>query len=1072
MPFLQPEAEQLTLSDQRGSMPQTPEAQEPGSTLDLASAVERRANLAGTLYERFTNPKPDEKAVPGFDPEVSVPKGAEDHAQVFNGATGPLDIQWREQQYQREQADNRTIQAHGGYGFAASMAAGLTDPIALASMALPLGGSTRLVQAGRFALGSAGTVAAQEAAMHALEVSRTGKESAINIAAGAVLGGVLGAAIRPHVPAGEFNTMADAAHEELRGNTTSENVMGPIDGRQRVIPETDVPFEKPHPESGKPDVEGAPKSEAAATPKAAEVSEAPKPAKTELPLSFYEPVGGEMHVNPEAESTAGAAAVSTPSMRGEEIARGAQTLTSAFNRVSPGAWLMTSPSVESRKLIQDLANIPETLTKNYSGVAASSPVERELWKYDGVHHQGIEARGDAFRTYRERIAGEGGEPMVRGAFDEEVAKAMRRGDKHSVPEVAQAAKETRAIAWEPLKQEAIKYNLLPEDVKVTGADSYLMRQYDTEKIKANLTDWMDRLKKGFQSQGHDPAAAGDLAHSVTRNIQGSERGTMDWEALGGWRAKDDMPTSGRLKERSLDLPDTLLEPYLNNNIDHLQHSYLRSMAPQIEMERAGLGETDTGKGTLKDRMQDLKDDYARMIERADSDGEKKDLYKRMERDTKMITAVQGRLYGVFGQPKDPGSGFVRSGRLLRSENAARLLGAATLAHFPDIANVMMRFGLPQTFAAIGKVLTSGEAFSLTRSTAKRMGSGLDMAMNQTASMLGDYANHSQYLDQRIGQAVSRGLTMISGETPLITMVQQLTSTMAQDSLIRTAQKVAAGQSVDKNLLARIAAAGIDQDALRGIAEQHEQFGAKVNGLHFGMTDIWKDQGLASKFESAVLRDAHSVTLRPGVADTPLFMSTEWGKLLRQFTTFAYAAQRGVVNPLMQGLAHGDPRAAVSLFALAGMGTLSYVTKQMAAGQPIEPWDSPRFALEVLDKSNLMGWTADLVFPALWMTGFKSLSRWSDRDPVETIGGPSVGTVMSTYQRQLPAKLLASLGMGAEDGQKGISRSDLHFLRRLLPGQNLWYARNAINSLEDAVGDSFDLPGKSNADRATELASNQ
>ena len=154
-----------------------------------------------------------------------------------------------------------------------------------------------------------------------------------------------------------------------------------------------------------------------------------------------------------------------------------------------------------------------------------------------------------------------------------------------------------------------------------------------------------------------------------------------------------------------------------------------------------------------------------------------------------------------------------------------------------------------------------------------------------------------------------------------------------------------------------------------------------------------------------------------------------------------------------------------------MGALSYVSKQTAAGQPIEPFDSPRFALEVLDKSNLMGWTADVVFPALWTLGLKNLSRWSDRDPVETIGGPAVGTVFSTYAQQLPGKALASAGLYDSADQKGLSRQDVHFMRRLMPGQNLWYLRSHINSLEDAIGDSFDLPGKSNADRAAEIASN-
>lgn len=1335
MPLLSPDDEQMGLPDQRGAIPQAQSQTDPDSSLDLAAAVERRANLAGTLYERYSNPKPDESPVPGFDPEVSVPKGAEDHAEIFANATGPLDIQWREQQYQREQADNRIIQAHGGWGVAATMAAGLTDPVSLASMAIPVAGETRLVQAGRMAIAAGATTAAQEAAMQELEVSRTAKESALNVAAGTVLGGVLGAVIRPHVPAREFNPMADAYHAELHGDATTENVMGPIDGRQRIIPETDVPPIPPHPDSGLPtemaahsEYEGAAgqvdqagsaeppelpellkrntktpdaredsilqylakhpeglssveaeaqgidkasftdptatvgikrafrkngmsfdqaaealheqgypvadergkyspnvlldriSDELGGTPqhsslntraeleaahekvyddqmraslheaapefahedqatqdfttlaarahehdpeaveallrsgsdaenseklraivdegtarqlreyevaKGAEVhseaegsqgsvggrsnveagtarpassgetrsvgnnergqptaaegrgagraagdarlAAAPEPAKTEIPLG----VANDLHVNLSGESTVGAAAA-TPELRGEAIARGAQTITNLTKRISPSAWLMNSPSVESRRLIQDLANVPETLTKNYSGIATSSPVERELWKYDGVHYQAKAARTKQFRAYRERLAGAGvarAERMKRPEFDQEIAKAMRRGDAHSIPEVAKAAKDTRAIGWEPLKKEAIKYNLLPEDVKVTGADSYLMRQYDTDKIKANFTDWTDRLKRGFQAEGHDPAEAADLAHSVTRNIQGSERGTMDWEALGGWRPKDEMPTSGQLKERSLKLPDTLLEPYLNNNLDHLEHSYHRSLAPQVEMERAGLGKQDTGKGTLSGRMQDLKDDYARMIERAQSDTEKKSLYNHMEGDIKRLTAVQGRLYGIYGQPKDPSSFFIRAGRLLRTENVSRLLGAATLAHFPDVANVMMRFGLPQSFAAIGKILTSPEALSLTRSESKRMGAGLDMAMSAKASsMIGEFADTGQHLEQRIGQYISRKLTVLTGETPLITAMQQWASTLAQDQLVRTAQKSAAGKAVNSNILARMASAGIDRDMLARIAEQHQQFGAKVNGLHFGMSDKWADQEVARVFESAVIRDAHSVTLRPGVGDTPMFISTEWGKALRQFTTFAFAAQRSVIDPLAQGLAHGDPRAALGLLTCLTMGTLSYVTKQMAADQPIEPFDSPRFALEVLDKSNLMAWTSDLVFPALWMMGMKNLSRWSDRDPIETIGGPSAGTVMSIYQHQLPAKFLASAGIN-DDQNKGISRADLHFMRRLMPGQNIWYLRNHINALEDAMGDAFDLPGKSNADRASETAMN-
>jgi hypothetical protein len=1029
------------------------------SFLDTAAAAERSANLAGTLYDYVSAPPPDAKAVPGFDPLTSIPKGYEEHASSFIGATSPEEMQWRKQKVDQEVADRKTIAAAGWGGVATTMAAGLTDPLTIASMALPLAGETRLAQAGRFALAGGATAAAQEGVMQGLEVTRTPEESGINIAASTVLGGVLGGAISPKVSKAAFEAMSARLGKEFAEG--GERVMGPIDGVARIIPEENVKVPKAHPASEPAPIK-APEPVEAAPGEAkggetAEVKPAEKAAEFKLPDVPHAiseiPEESGFQVNPTEEQSFGAAGVSGPTMRGNTIARGAQTLAEGpLGQVSPGARLMASPSLQSRRLIQELANIPEATEKNYAGIATAAPIERELWKQEGVHWQGMQARGEAFKSYRERMKGLGQEPLSRADFGEEVARAMRRGDAHPIPEVAKAAADTRRLVFDPLKVRAQKVGALPEGVQAKGADSYLMRQYDGQKIRGNFSDWLDRLTRGFQSQGLTVNEARDIAHSATRNVLGSERGTMDWRVMDGI-----VPESGRLKERTLDLPDTLLEPYLNNNIDSLSHSYLRSLAPEVEMHER------FGSRDMASQLADVKDDYARMMERAKTDGEKQDLYGRMEADTRDLTAVRDRLYGIYGQPKDPSSFAVRAGRILRSVNALRLLGAATLAHFPDMANVMLRYGLPQTFAAVGKVLTSPEAFSLTRNQAKRMGAGLDMSMNATASMLGDYSNHSDWLPQQIANRMSKGFTITTGETPLITAVQQLTSTMAQDELLRTAGKVAAGKAANKNLLARMAAAGIDQDMLGRFAAQHEEFGAKVNGLNFGMSDQWTDKEAASAFESAVLRDAHSVTLRPGVGDTPLFMSTEWGKTLRQFTTFGYAAQRSVVNPLMQGLAHGDPRAAQAFLALASMGTLSYVAKQTAAGQPIEPFDSPKFALEVLDKSNLMGWTGDYVFPSLWMMGMKSLSRWSDRDPVETIGGPSAGTIASLYSKQLPAKFLAD----PDNGERGISRADLHFMRRMMPGQNLWYARNGINALEDAVGDSFDLPGKSNADRFAE-----
>jgi hypothetical protein len=770
-------------------------------------------------------------------------------------------------------------------------------------------------------------------------------------------------------------------------------------------------------------------------------------------------------VNPEAASTMGAAAVQGPTKEGLTTARGGRLYTATVGKVAVAGRLIRASSVKARELLTQLANIPGMLEQNFHGVANPNPIERILWKYDGLHVTNMKMRQQLYRDYAVRVKGEGKVPMSRRDFMEGVSQAMRRGDAHPVPEIAKAARQTREKAFTPLWERAVKGGMVPEDAKLY-AQSYLTRLYDGPKIRANFDEWIERLRQGFiQKHGVEPAEAATIAHEVSRNIMGGERGTMDWHAMDGI-----VPQSGRMKGRTLPLPDEWLEPFLTNDIDHLEHSYLRTMAPEVEMtERFGSRD-------LKDQLGGIADEYTHLSEQARATGDEakaRSLAEEAVSVNKQLQAVRDRLYGIYGAPKDPGHWAVRAGRFARSGNVMRLLGAATLAHFPDLANVISRYGMPQTFAAMAKLATSSTAFKLGLREAQRLGAAIDMTMNISASLLGDYGTHSRYLEQRVMGQVTRALTIATGETPLITLTQALTSTLAQHEILKVADKVAAGGALRPNLAAKLAAGGLDTGMLKQISAAAKGTTQTVNGLRFGMSEGWADKGAAQAFESAILREAHGVTLRPGVGDTPLLMSSEWGKLILQFKTFAFAASRVVGTPLLQGLAHGDLRTVESLSALVAMGTLSYIAKQKAAGQEIET-NPGRLAGEVLDKSNLLGWTGEVIFPSLWLAGFKDLSRWSDRSPYETIGGPTVGTLGDLWGHQYPARL-ANLATGGRvaPGQEDLPfrRSDLHFLRRMAWGQNIWYARKGINALEDGVGDLFNLPGESNAERSERFAQN-
>ena len=933
-------------------LPQAPEAPRPGA-LDTLAAASRQGNIAGALYDALnTGGRPG-----GFDPDYDPfgdLAGYEDFADRFLDAGTAAETAYIKQRIDAEQADRQTLQQAGGWGLAATLAAGVVDPTTLLSMAIPVVGATRAARLGSIVGAQIVGDTATEVAFQGAQETRTLTESAINVGAGTVLAGVLGS-VASRIPAAELQAV-----------------------RQRL--------------------------------------------------------GREMQLNPDPGSQSfGAAAAARTTMADETVAAGGETLDRTLGRVAPGARLLNSPSLEARRVVQELAETPEILDKNLRGVATPAAIETSLKRAQGQWWQAYQARRDAYRTYRER-ARAAGEPLLsRKQFGEEVAFAMRRGDDSMIPEAAQAARDTRRLVFEPYKARAQKAGLLAEDVVAKGADSYLLRQYNVAKIRRNMTGWIETLTEGFQRQGLEAAEAADVAHKVTRNILGSEQGTLDLDVMA-----DIVPQSGRLKERTLNLPDEVLEPYLVNDIDNLTQAYLRTLGPEVEMVER-FGDRD-----LKDVLDKVRQEYAVYKQKAAAGGDDaklKELQKREEADLRDLQAIRDRLYGRFGAPKDPGNFFVRAGRLVRAVNYTRLLGGQVISAMTDAAKLMMQYGAPRMMGSALKLATNLEGLKLARTEARRIGIGLDLVLNTRGISLGDIGEYSTFAEQEVMRRVSDVFSVASLQSPWNAVMKSWASVMSQDEVLRAATKAASGGALSKRTLTRMAQLGLDEDMLRRVAAQAEEHGVD-DGLRFGNSDKWKDQEAARIFESAIIKDVDTAVLTPGAGDLPLVYSTEWGKALLQFKSFSLASVRRLQIPVAQGVARGDLATMTGLMASFGLGATVYALKQITAGQPIDT-NSRRFALEVVDKTGLTAWAGDIIYPALWQLGSDDFSRWSDRQPVETILGPVAGTVADVYSMRLPDKVVGG----------DLSASDIHKLRRLLPGQNLWYLRQAINRLEEGAADA-------------------
>ncbi len=177
--------------------------------------------------------------------------------------------------------------------------------------------------------------------------------------------------------------------------------------------------------------------------------------------------------------------------------------------VNPGGRLAQSPSRASRAIGQQLAENNYFFAKNDEGLATFTAAETKIKQYDAMLYKQMESTKDAYQAYSKNIRAAGGKRMNFVDFNEAVGMAMRRGDQSDIPEVAQAAAQIRPM-FEATKVRMQELGILPEDVDVSTAQSYLPRIYKFDKILSDRTEFRGRIAnwiQGISAKGADAAGA-------------------------------------------------------------------------------------------------------------------------------------------------------------------------------------------------------------------------------------------------------------------------------------------------------------------------------------------------------------------------------------------------------------------------------------------------------------------------------------------------------------------------------------------------------------------------------------
>lgn len=701
-------------------------------------------------------------------------------------------------------------------------------------------------------------------------------------------------------------------------------------------------------------------------------------------------------------------------------------------RLNPIIETGQSASKVARDLINKLAENSQFQQQNAVGARSFTAVETMIKRHDGPLANAVENNKIIYNDYRKQFKkGPGMKPMNFHEFNVEVSRAVRRGGDSPIPQVAKSAKMNQKLLKDYEKM-GLELGIWKSPPDAPGSVGYLTRIWNPDVVTARRGELNDIFKNWLKQKGADLEDQELIvaADQIIDNILGVAGARMPINIIPEIKS-----LAGSLKTRTLDIEDTVVEKFLENDIEVVMTRYVKSVAPDIELKRAfpdiELTENSADFGEVFSK---ITDDYTALRAKAKSDGERAKLNKAETRDKDVLRGVIDSLRGTYAQPADPRGFFVRAGRVMRNLNFTRLLGGMTVSAIPDLARLVMINGMRAQGAPLRVALTNFSGLRSLMREVRSFGVGADMILNTRARSIADvgdiYGVGTKF--ERGVDVVAQTFGKVSLMAPWNATLKQLAGVGISDSILRGVERVATG-TAGKRLIRKLAKSGIDEKRAKAMWSQFEKHGETVSGSRMMRGDLWDDLDSRRVFESAVLKDVDTVIVTPGVGDRPLWMSTEMGKTIGQFRSFAFASTNRV---LLTGLGQRDAAALNGMLMSVFLGGVVYASKLALSGREIST-DPKTVLKESIDRSGMTGIFMDVNNMAEKVSGGQiglsaitgqQTSRFASRNVVSALFGPSVGLLQD-------GATAINLSLDAE-----LTEKDVHSFRKLMPYQNVFYAR--------------------------------
>ena len=976
---------------------------------EIAKAFYRQENIIGSFLAEEAGLPDSTKDNPDYDPYgLFTEEEKLDQAFVSSAlyADNDEELGAVRRQMARERTDRETMAQGGATSFIVGLPVMIADPISLLSIggvALNTYRAGKGILKGAAVMGSVVGVdtAIQEAALHTQQLTRTYDESAINISAGMLLGGVLGGTAAKLATYGVDAKML-AAYEEVMNvePKIAEGINPAIDAVTTPVGPDSVGAMKVF---GDTQVSGA-------------------VAKKLVKWLGFDPLSRTItSENPSTRLIATMMAENPIKMDGD-ILQAAESLAKAHS-----GKLGTSLQ-NNAKLFSEYKSSGGMMNRKKFNEAVATAIRK----------------GDSDISHVKASADFWNKELYTPLKDEMVALKLLPEDvdvKTANNYLNRVWNKNKVTARYPQFVNKVSNWLAEKDVKLfEDAKSASDRiATTTGKERDELQAIIDKaeFKKGMDFERQDYES---IAKSIAQRIQGSPDGRLpyDWKMGDGSNSRGISGTAlrGPLRNRVFQIEDEIVEEFLENDIEMLGGRYLQNVAGDIELVRK------FGDVNMTNEMKRIEDWYANKLnDKTLTEKQLIKLNKQRISDSRDIAGMRDRIRGVYGFSED--NIWTRMARSSRDLNYLRLLGGVTVSSLPDVSRVFMAEGFAKTFqSGLGPLIKNTKTFKVAASELQRYGVGTDAIMSGKSDIIADVGDYAQG-----GTIIERGLRSASSKFGKINFLDHWTAGMKQLHAVTMQTSIFDGlkKGVFDKRLARL---GIDEQSAKDMYKQVVKHGKKEDGVWITNAKNWDRPDLERMWGAAVRKESDRVIVIPG-QEKPLFMSTEMGKTVGQFRSFILSATQRVFIAALQ---NQDHNAVGGLASLVGMGMFTYYLKQSIAGRAVSD-DPAVWVTEGIDRSGAIGVIGEITNTIEKISG-NSLglrpllgidapaSKQVSRTVSESLLGPTFGSLLSTT-------VAATNAITSEDE---MTEADVRTLRRLIPLQNLFYIRKGLDEVQKASSD--------------------